>query len=153
MFSSYTTSYVLTCISYVLAYNIAYNIAYDIVYDIICYIHSIGFGAGSRFRGFITVHIACTVAQAQELATLHGNLFIQASTAPGRRRRCSCQWLQGTLKAVTADLILVDSFLDWRPTQRNRIRFLLWWQALDAALASAPPLVEQELTRFNRDLF
>jgi hypothetical protein len=44
--SSYTTSYVLTCISYVLAYNIAY----DIVYDIVCDVHSIGFGA--EFRGF-----------------------------------------------------------------------------------------------------
>ncbi len=35
------------------------------------------------------VHIACTIAQAQEFATLHGNVFIQASTAPsaaaGRR--------------------------------------------------------------------
>ncbi len=28
------------------------------------------------------VHIACTVAQAQEFAILPGNLFIQASTAP-----------------------------------------------------------------------
>ncbi len=30
------------------------------------------------------VHIACTIAQAQpeEFATLHGNVFIQASTAP-----------------------------------------------------------------------
>ena len=28
------------------------------------------------------VQIACTIAQAQELATLHGNVFIQASTAP-----------------------------------------------------------------------
>jgi hypothetical protein len=46
MLSSYTTSYVLTCISCVLAYNIAYDIAYDIV----CDVHSIGFGAG--FRGF-----------------------------------------------------------------------------------------------------
>ena len=27
-------------------------------------------------------HIAFNVAQAQEFATLHGNLFIQASTAP-----------------------------------------------------------------------
>jgi hypothetical protein len=50
MFSSYATSYVLTCISYFLAYNIAYNITYDIVYDIACDVHSIGFGAG--FRGF-----------------------------------------------------------------------------------------------------
>ena len=28
------------------------------------------------------VHIACTIAQTQEFATLHGNVFIQASTAP-----------------------------------------------------------------------
>jgi hypothetical protein len=55
------------------------------------------------------------------------------------------------LEAVTANLILVDSFLDWRPTQRDKIRFLLWWLALDAALA--PPLMQQELTQFNRDLF
>ena len=35
---------------YVLAYTISYNIAlaYDIVLDIVCYVHSIGFGAGSR---------------------------------------------------------------------------------------------------------
>ncbi len=43
MFSSYTTSYVLTCISYVLAYNIVYDVVCDVV-------HSIGFGAG--LRGF-----------------------------------------------------------------------------------------------------
>jgi hypothetical protein len=43
--------------------------------------------------------------------------------------------LQCALKAVTADLILVDSFLDRRPSQHDMIRFLLWWQALDAALA------------------
>jgi hypothetical protein len=28
------------------------------------------------------VHIACMIAQAQEFATLHGNVFIQALTAP-----------------------------------------------------------------------
>ena len=28
------------------------------------------------------VHIACTIAQTQEFATLHGNVFIQALTAP-----------------------------------------------------------------------
>ncbi len=77
-------------ISYVLALNIApclaYNIAYrdDIAYDIVCDVHSIGFGAGSRLRFTEGVHIACqrTIAQAQEFATLHGNVFIQASTAP-----------------------------------------------------------------------
>ncbi len=74
MFSSYTTSYVLTCISYLHAYNIAYNIAYDIAYDIVCDVHSIGFGAG--FRGF-KLH-----ARSRRHRSLHGNVLIQASTAP-----------------------------------------------------------------------
>ena len=69
MLSSYTTSHVLTCISYVHAYNIAYDIAYDIV----CDVHSIGFGAG--FRGF-KLH-----ARSRRHRSLHGNGFIQASTA------------------------------------------------------------------------
>jgi hypothetical protein len=159
MLSSYTTSYVLTYISYFLAYNIAYNIAYDIVYDIVCYVHSIGFGAGSRFRGFI---LHARLRRHRSLQLCMAVYFFrhrlphqrrQGQAAPGRHRRCSCQWLQGTLKEVTADLILVDSFLDWLPIQCDKIRFLLWRQALDAALASAPPPVEQELTRFNRDLF
>ena len=34
------------------------------------------------WSGVQGVQIACTIAQAQELATLHGNVFIQASTAP-----------------------------------------------------------------------
>jgi hypothetical protein len=119
------------------------------------------------WSGVQGVQIVCTVAhwQAQEFATLHGNVFIQALTAPSSVAGAAgpgppspplsavaagaISRLQWTLKAVTADLILVDCFLDWRPTQRDRIRFLLWWQALDAALA--PQLVEQELTRFNRD--
>ena len=70
MVSSYTTSHVLTCISYVHAYNIAYDIAYDIVCDVL----SIGFGAG--FRGF-KLH-----ARSRRHRSLHGNGFIQASTAP-----------------------------------------------------------------------
>jgi hypothetical protein len=70
MLSSYTTSYVLTCIPYVLAYNIAYDIAYDIV----CDVHSIGFGAG--FRGF-KLH-----ARSRRHRSLHGNGYIQASTTP-----------------------------------------------------------------------
>ena len=70
MLSSYTTSHVLTCISYVHAYNIAYDIAYDIV----CDVHSIGFGAG--FRGF-KLH-----ARSLRHRNLHGNVFTQASDAP-----------------------------------------------------------------------
>jgi hypothetical protein len=72
----YTTSYVLTCISYVLAYNIAYDIAYDIVYDIVCNVHSIGFGAG--FRGF-KLHAR---SRRHSDRSLHGKVFIQVSTAP-----------------------------------------------------------------------
>ncbi len=50
------------------------------------------------------VHIACTIAQTKEFATLHGNVFIQALTAPsaaagaaapGRHRRRSRQWREG----------------------------------------------------------
>ena len=74
MLSSYTTSYVLTCISYVHAYNIAYDITYDIVYDIVYDVHSIGFRAG--FRGF-KLH-----ARLRRHRNLHANVFIQASTAP-----------------------------------------------------------------------
>ena len=56
------------------AYVHAYNIAYDIAYDIVCDVHSIGFGAG--FRGF-KLH-----ARSRRHRSLHGNVFIQASTAP-----------------------------------------------------------------------
>ncbi len=105
IFSWYTTSYVLTGISYVLAYNIAYNIAYDIVYDIVCYVHSIGFGAGSQFSWFIL--------HARQYARLHRHRSLQhciamysfrhrlphqqrqGQAAPGRHRCCSRQWWQG----------------------------------------------------------
>ena len=70
MLSSYTTSYVLTCISYADAYNIAYDIAYDIV----CDVHSIGFRA--EFRGF-NWH-----ARSRWHRSLHGSVFIQDLSAP-----------------------------------------------------------------------
>jgi hypothetical protein len=63
MFSSYTTLYVLTCISYILAYNIAYDIVFDIVWQrrMRCSFDWIW----SWIQG---VQIACMIAQAQEFA-------------------------------------------------------------------------------------
>ncbi len=91
MFSSYTTSYVLTCISYVLAYNIANNIVCDIIYDIVRDVHLIGFGAG--FRGF-KLH-----ARLRRHGSLHGHAFRhrqpqqrrQGQAAPGRHHSRSGQ--------------------------------------------------------------
>ncbi len=43
------------------------------------------------------VHIACTIAQAQEFATLHGNIFIQASTAPSAAAGAGGPWTPSPL--------------------------------------------------------
>ncbi len=101
MFSSYTTSYVLTCISYVLEYNIAYNIAYDIVYDIVCDVHLIGFGAG--FRGFkLDARLRTGRHRSLQLCMAMYSFRHrlphqrrQGQPAPGRHRRRSRQLLQG----------------------------------------------------------
>jgi hypothetical protein len=74
MLSSYTTSYVLTCISHVHAYNIAYDIAYDIAFDWI-------------WSGVQGVQIACTIAQAQEFALQWIHSGIDRPTSGGRGRR------------------------------------------------------------------
>ena len=87
MFSSYTTSYVLTCISYVLAYNIAYYVVYDVV-------HSIGFGAG--FRGF-KLHARLRRHRSLQLCMAMYSFRLphqrrQQQAAPGRHRCSSRQW-------------------------------------------------------------
>ncbi len=103
MFSSNTTLYVLTCISYVLhiTSHTSDNIAYDIVYDIVCNVHSIGFGAGSRFRGFILHALFRRHRSLQLCMAMYSfrhrlpHQRRQGQAAPGRHRRCFRQWRQG----------------------------------------------------------
>ena len=86
MLSSYTTSHVLTCISYVHAYNIAYDIAYDIV----CDVHSIGFGAG--FRGSNCMHDRAGTGVCMAMDSFRHrppNQRRQGQAAPERHRRRS----------------------------------------------------------------
>ncbi len=48
------------------------------------------------------VHIACMIAQAQEFATLHCNVFIQASTAPSAAAGATGPWTPSQLLSSVA---------------------------------------------------